>query len=127
MRLTTHTNCNHRFKVLGAMVAFITIFACTKEKAENLESDNHRIGFAVTTNDNNWSQIKSSVCPIEGYSGTDTLFLHMTEEVIPNVCTPDTKGSHITEDNFYPSFGVFAYSFQGDWKNTVTPNWMYNE
>ncbi len=125
MRLTKHINCNHSFKILGAMVAFISLISCVKEEMGNLQASDRKIAFEVSSDDKQWNELKSSICHMDGY--TDSIFLHMTEEVIPSTTQRFTKGSHITEDNFYTSIGVSAYTFKGEWDDSLTPNWMYNE
>lgn len=126
MRLDSYIFGCSRSKLIGTIAVLCAMVACSKEYPTIPGSDN-RIGFEVSSSDCDWNKLKSGICIVEGYGGPDSLFLHTSISDRPSIIDSMTKGSIITEDDFYSSIGVHAFSFKGDWTEELTPNWMYNE
>lgn len=126
MRLDSYIFGCSRSKLIGTIAVLCAMVACSKEYP-TIPGSGNRIGFEVSSSDCDWNKLKSGICIVEGYGGPDSLFLHTSISDRPSIIDSMTKGSIITEDDFYSSIGVHAFSFKGDWTEELTPNWMYNE
>ncbi|MBP3483099.1 MAG: fimbrillin family protein [Alistipes sp.] len=72
------------------------------------------------------------VVAMEGMKGENKLYLHTSVSDRIDIArigaqTPATRNVPVTMDNFYSSFNVYGYAFEGVWSEDNTPSLIDNE
>ncbi len=132
-----HFNIPSKFILLTVLI----LASCRDETFSNLFGSDDKIRFDVTVTSGSW-QSRSGSCddaapdstgsgpryvgvfPLEGTEPGDSLFLHVTIEdgIDPDFAGndgdecdgPASRGTQVTQDEFYESFALMAGTFRGD-------------
>lgn len=69
----------------------------------------------------------SEVIALRGEQPADTLFLHASvSDDFPAVEPSQTRGTQVTTDSFYDSFGVLTFVYRDSWSGSELPDYMYD-
>lgn len=119
---------------IAVSIVYSLMCSCSEEERslQNIESENIGFQFSVSgkwgiSTSTRSTEEKESDCKAVKFKDSDLWLVPSVEEGIAlapaKEDVPLTRGTVITEDNFYPSFRVYGYRFGngGDWTETGLP------
>lgn len=131
MKQLSVVNPFNLFRTVVFASVLSVFMACSKDQTAEITSSGKTLGFEIQTS-NDWRPLSQSrsvgehplktvgVFALQGEDPDDTLFLHVAlSDNLSSTKTAEgslkTRGNLVGEDDFYESFGVFAYTYMGQW------------
>lgn len=124
------------YGVMCVVVTVVGLGSCEDSSVEHVGRSS-RVSFAMSIDSTERAATRSAAeCPrdtvIELRGGTDPLYLQVSyKKGIENPRSSEkktlTRGTPVTNDNMYDSFGVTGFKYTGSWTGSETPNFFSDE